>query len=152
MKKLHGAATVRVEATTEECFSLLAAVDRYPRWYPEVVRAAKVLAAREDGYPTRVEVTLHVSRRPIERDFDLIMEVHVAQPRSVLLTRIVSGSSDEEEFRVAWEIEEHADGRQIGLEVDACLSVPGFLPLGNIGDDLAVGFVTAVARALATAP
>jgi hypothetical protein len=148
MKKLHGEATALVEATTEECISVLAAVDQYTVWYPEVVREAKVLASGQDGSPTRAEVTLHVSRGPLERDFKLEMGVHVARPNRVVLTRIPHDSSDEEEFAVAWEIAKDDDSRRIRLGVDARLAVPRFVPLGNVGDDLAMGFVTAAARVL----
>jgi Polyketide cyclase / dehydrase and lipid transport len=148
VKHLHGEATAAVGASTEECLFLLAAVDQYPVWCPDVVRDVEVLAAGRDGLPTRAKVTLHVSRGPLQKDFKLLMEVSVAPPGKVRLARIPHDACDEEAFEVTWEIEELDEGRRIRLAVDASLAVPRFLPLGTIGDDLAAGFVSAVARAL----
>jgi hypothetical protein len=38
MKELDGTAMAAVPAPVEECLAVLEAVDRYPAWYPEVVR------------------------------------------------------------------------------------------------------------------
>jgi Polyketide cyclase / dehydrase and lipid transport len=148
VKQLHGDATATVGATTEECLSLLAAIDRYPGWYPDVVREAEVLATGRDGLPTRARVTLHVSRGPLQKNFKLLMEVCVAPPGKVTLARIPHDASDEETFEVTWDIEERGESRRVRLAVDASLAVPRFLPLGTIGDDIAAGFVSAVTRVL----
>ena len=37
LKEFHGEAVESVAAPADECFALLAAVDRYPLWYPDVV-------------------------------------------------------------------------------------------------------------------
>jgi len=152
VKRLHGEATAIVEATSAQCLSVLAAVEGYPRWYPDVVREAEVLATGQDGLPTRAQVKLHVSRGPLEKDFRLLMEVCVETPGKVTLTRIPHEASDEETFQVAWEIEERGQNRHVRLSVDACLAVPRFLPLGSIGDELAAGFVSAVAPVLQGGP
>lgn len=152
MKRLHGEATAIVGATSEECLAVLAAVDRYPVWYPEVVREAEVLATGQDGLPTRAQVKLHVSRGPLEKDFRLLMEVSVQTPGKVTLARIPHEASDEETFEVAWEIEERGRNRHVRLSIDACLAVPRLLPLGFIGDELAAGFVSAVAPLLQAGP
>ncbi len=148
VKQLHGDADAGVGATTEECLSALAAVDRYPLWYPDVVRGVEVLARGEDGLPTRAQVALHVSVGPLKQDFNLLMEVSVAPPDRVTLARIPHDASDEHRFEVAWEIEDRGESRRVRLALDASLDVPRFLPLGTIGDDLAAGFVLAVAQEL----
>ena len=148
MKQLHGDGAASVSATSEECFAALAAVDRYPTWYPDVVQGAEVLETGEDGLPTRAQVTLHVSRGPVKQDFKLSMEVRAVRPDKVTLHRIPHDASDEHAFDVAWEIEDRGESRRIRLAIDASLDVPRFLPLGTIGDDLAEGFVAAVAREL----
>jgi len=152
VKRLHGEATATVGATSEECLSALAAVDSYPVWCPDVVREAQVIATGEDGLPTRARVKLHVSRGPLEKDFELLMEVSVESPSRVTLERIPHGATDEETFEVAWAIEERGRNRHVRLSVDACLAVPRFLPLGSIGDELAEGLVSAVARLLRPEP
>jgi hypothetical protein len=152
VKHLHGEATATVGATTEECLSLLAAVDHYPVWSPDIVLEAEVLAAGQDGLPTQAQVTLHVSRGTLQKDFKLLMEVCVAPPSKVTLARIPHDAFDEETFEVTWGVEELGESRRIRLTVDACLAVPRLLPLGTIGDDLAAGFVSAVARVLRPQP
>jgi hypothetical protein len=76
------------------------------------------------------------------------MEVCVVPPNKVTLTRIPHDASDEDVFRVAWEVEDRGESRRVRLALDASLDVPRFLPLGTIGDDLAAGFVSAVAQEL----
>lgn len=148
MKQLHGDGEASVNATTEECFSALAAIDRYPIWYPDVVQAAEILETGEDGLPTRAQVALRVSRGPIKQGFKLLMDVRAAPPDTVTLKRIPRDASDEDTFEVAWEIQDVGESRRIRLAIDASLDVPRFLPLGTIGDDLAAGFVSAVAAEL----
>jgi Polyketide cyclase / dehydrase and lipid transport len=69
MKKLHGTATEVVAAPLDQCLALLEAVDRYPTWYPEVVRDVEVLDRDPSGQPTRARTKLHVSRGPLVKDF-----------------------------------------------------------------------------------
>ncbi len=147
MKRLHGEATASVGATTERCVAVLADIARYPACYPDVVKEAEVLARAQDGRPTRAHLTLHVSRGPLERDFALLMDVHVA-PGRVTLTRVPHDASDEEAFEVAWDVEEQGESRRVRLAIEANLAVPRFLPLGTIGDELAADFASAMARAL----
>jgi hypothetical protein len=148
VKHLHGEAAVGVSATAERCLSLLAAIDGYPDWYPEVVHDAEVLERGRDGLPTRARAKLHVSRGPLERDFDLLIAIEVSPPDRVMLARIAREHSDKESFEVTWEVEEDGGGRRVAVRLDASLAVPRLLPLGSIGDDLAAGFVASAARAL----
>ena len=55
--------------------ALLAAVDRYPSWHPDVVKDVEVLERDDQGRPTKARTKLHVQHGPITRDFDLTMEV-----------------------------------------------------------------------------
>jgi hypothetical protein len=148
MKQLHGDGAASVIATTEECFTALAAVDRYPIWYPEVVQRTEILETGKDGLPTRAQVSLRVSRGPVRQDFKLLMGVRAVPPDRVTLERVPRDPSDEDTFEVVWEIEDRGETRLIRLAIDASLDVPRFLPLGSIGDDLAGGFVSAVAGEL----
>src|ERR1022692_2749591 len=43
MKELRGTATALVPAPLTQCLALVEAVDRYPAWYPDVVRTVEVL-------------------------------------------------------------------------------------------------------------
>jgi hypothetical protein len=147
MKALHGAAGQEVPASVDACMALLAAVEDYPSWYPDVVRRIEVLDTSGEGLATRVQATLHVAHGPVVRDFDLTMAVDVAPPTAVRLSRIADGPSDREEFAVAWRIEDRGS-TWLGVELDANLAVPRLLPLGAVGEALARGFLLAAARAL----
>jgi ribosome-associated toxin RatA of RatAB toxin-antitoxin module len=151
MKELRGTATAAVAAPAEQCLALLADVERYPTWHPEVVRHVDVLDRDPGGQPTRVKTKLHLSQGPLSKDFDLDMAVAVQPPGTVQLTRVPHEPSDEERFEVTWYVDAPAHA-QIRLELRANLAVPRFLPLGGIGDAVADGFVNAAARALATQP
>ena len=147
MRELTGTASERVAIARDRCISLLAAVDRYPDWYPDVVQAVDVLERNADGQPTRVRTKLHVMAGPVARDFDLVMAVDVQRPDTVRLTR-VSDSGSEQRFDVTWRLSEDGATR-IELELYANINAPRFLPLGGIGDSIASGFVTAATAELA---
>ena len=146
MKELTGTATAAVAAPAEECLALLAAVERYPTWYPDVVRSVEVIERDASGQASRVRAKLHLSQGPLSKDFDLLMAVTV-QPPIVRLTRVPDDPKDEEQFDVTWHVEAPAHA-QIRLDLRANLSVPRLLPIGGIGGAVADGFVTAAARAL----
>jgi ribosome-associated toxin RatA of RatAB toxin-antitoxin module len=147
MKELSGDAGAAVSAPAEDCMALVAAVDRYPSWYPEVVRAVDVLERDPSGQPSRVRAKLHLAQGPLSKDFDLLMAVIVQPPSIVKLSRVPHDASDQEKFDVTWHVDAPAQP-QIRLELRANLSVPRFLPLGGIGNAVADGFVTAAAQAL----
>ncbi len=136
-----------VAVPREKCMEFLAAVDRYPDWYPDVVQQVDVLDRDPDGRPTRARTKLHVMAGPVARDFDLVMAVVVQQPDTVKLTR-VSDSGSEQQFDVTWRLRDNGDTR-IDLELHANIDAPRFLPLGGIGDSIANGFVTAATGELA---
>jgi ribosome-associated toxin RatA of RatAB toxin-antitoxin module len=148
VKELHGTASASVAAPVEECFALLEALDRYPIWYPEVVREAEVLDRDDDGHPTKARATLHVAHGPLIKDFNLLLAIRIDRPAMVKLTRIPHGPSDSEQFEVTWRLEHALDATRISLELDANLSVPRLVPLGSVGDAMAQGFVSAAFRAL----
>jgi ribosome-associated toxin RatA of RatAB toxin-antitoxin module len=150
MKQLHGSADATAMASIEECFTLIGAVERYPDWHPDVVRAVVLLG--HEGDATRAEVMLHVAHGPIVRDFDLLMLVTHEPPSVMNLTRIARTIDDEEEFRVRWELRPVGPARtELKLELDASLAVPRLLPLGGVGDTFAAGFVRAAVSALGPA-
>jgi ribosome-associated toxin RatA of RatAB toxin-antitoxin module len=151
VKELTGTAKAAVAAPPEQCLALLAAVDDYPRWHPDVVKAVEVIERDPAGQPSRVRAKLHLSQGPLSKDFDLLMAVTVHPPSTVSLARVPNEPSDEERFEVTWHVDAPAHA-QIRLDLRANLSVPRFLPLGGIGDGVADGFVTAAARELATQP
>jgi ribosome-associated toxin RatA of RatAB toxin-antitoxin module len=147
MKALAGTGVATVGATPEACFALVAAVDGYPRWYPEVIRSAEVLERDPAGWPSRARTLLHVSAVGLVRDFDLLMDEALEEEREVRLTRVADEPSDPERFEVVWRIAAGPPTR-LELELAANLGVPRLVPLGGVGDRLAQGFVDAAKRAL----
>jgi Polyketide cyclase / dehydrase and lipid transport len=147
VKELTGHAETSTPASHERCMSLLEAVDQYPTWHPTVVKSVEVLERNEQGRATKAQTKLHVRHGPITRDFDLTMDVQVDPAGVVKLSRIPHHGADGEKFDVIWSVS--GDGpSQIGLDLAADLNVPRFLPLGDVGDSIALGFVNAAATAL----
>lgn len=144
MKELRGNATALVSAPLDRCLALVEAVDRYPEWYPDVVRSVEVLERDAGGLATRARTKLHVSVGPVTKDFDLLMAVTVDQPGTVRLVK-VGGSA---KFDVVWRLQA-GDSTRLSLELDANLDVPRFLPLQGVGDSVAQGFVSAAQAELA---
>jgi hypothetical protein len=147
LKDLYGQATETTAAPVEDCFAFLAAVDRYPLWYPDVVREVDVLGHGAEGHPTAVRAKFRVLYGPLLHDFDLVLAVTVDEPVTVRLAR-VGGS---QRFELTWHVRE--DGRtQIELDLYARLRVPRFLPLEGVGKTTAEQFVAAAKTALASGP
>lgn len=147
MKEVRGTATTVVSAPVDRCFMLLATVERYPVWHPQVVKSVEVIERDTSGVPSNVRALLRVAREPVARDFDVVLTVELDWPRSVVLHRVPHEPSDPERFRFAWQLEPEG-GTRMQLDMQANLDVPAFLPLGKVGDSLAAEFVAAAARAL----
>jgi ribosome-associated toxin RatA of RatAB toxin-antitoxin module len=147
LKEFYGQATETVAAPAAECFALLSAVDRYPLWYPNVVREVDVLGRDAQGHPTAVRTKFRVTYRPLVHDFDLVLAVTLDEPETVRLARI--GGS--QRFELTWHV--RGDGQtQIELDLYAKLRIPRFLPLEGVGSTMAEQFVAAARTALASDP
>jgi hypothetical protein len=143
MKELQGTASAAVSVTPEECIAVLAAVDRYPTWYPDVIREVEVLARDRAGVPRRARTTVHLAVGPLANDYHFEITVEV-KATGVLLARVPNEPSDEERLEVHWRVGQ----RRLGVEVMARLDVPRFLPVGGAGPSVAQGFVEAARRVL----
>lgn len=148
MKELHGTASARTFASPQRCLELLAAVERYPSWYPEVVRRVEVVDRDADGAPASARTTLHVAQGPFVREIQLLLALELDPPHAVKLVRIPHHVGDAERFAVTWRVSPDGDGSRIDLALDASLSVPRLVPLGGVGNSVAGGFVQAAAREL----
>ena len=144
MKELRGTASTLVPAPLDQCLALVEAVDGYPDWYPEVVRAVDVVERDASGLPSRAQTKLHLSVGPVTKDFDLLMAVTVEPPSTVKLAKVGGAAK----FDVIWRLTEGEQTR-IGLDLDASLDVPRFLPLGDVGNSVAQGFISAASTELA---
>jgi len=146
-RQFHGEAAEVVAAPVEDCFALLAAVDRYPDWCPDIVRDVDVLDRSSDGQPSRVRMRVHIARGPLVREFNLFLTIVVEQPRIVKLTRVTDHPTNQE-FNATWLLRP-AGSTRLALQLDAALRVPWYVPDHGVGDAIAMGFVAAACRALA---
>jgi ribosome-associated toxin RatA of RatAB toxin-antitoxin module len=149
-REFHGDAAEVVAAPGEDCLALVAAVDRYPDWCPDIVREVDVLDRAADDQPSRVRMTMHIARGALVREFNLFLAIAVAPPGTVKLTRVTDHATNQE-FNATWMLRP-AGSTRVALELDAKLRVPWYIRAGGIGDAIAEGFVTAACRALATPP
>jgi len=147
VKHLHGAAQDAVEAPIEKCFAFLAALEAYPRWYPEVVKGVEVVESADDGLPLRAETKLHLAYGPVSRDLDLLLAVTVRRPGLVQLKHVPRGPSSGASFDATWRLRDGSETR-VELELDATMPVPGMVPLGGVGDAFADGFMRAALAGL----
>ncbi len=157
MKELRGTASAAVAASAQDCVQFLAAVDRYPSWYPEVVREVEVLERERGARPTRARTVLHVARGPLVKDIDLVLAIAVQERSEVKLTRVPEHPGDQERFAIVWRLDRDGEteiaagigtGTKLALELDASLAVPRLVPLGGVGEAFAESFLAAAVRAL----
>jgi hypothetical protein len=146
-RQFHGEAAEVVAAPLEDCFALLAAVDRYPDWCPDIVRDVDVLDRGADGQPSRVRMRMHIARGTLIRDFNLFLEIFVGRPRIVKLTRVTDHPTNQE-FSAKWLLR-LAGSTHLSLELEARLRVPRYIPADGVADAIAEAFVTAASRRLA---
>lgn len=147
VKHLHGTAHAAVPTPADDCFALLAALEAYPTWYPDVVRDVTVVDRGDDGGVRRAQAALHLAYGPVSRDLDLLLAVRVDRPQSVQLTHVPRGASSGASFDATWWLDDDA-GTKMRLELDATMPVPRLVPLGRVGDAFADGFMQAAVREL----
>ncbi len=140
-------AAASVEASVEACLALLADVEGYPRWHPEVVRGVEVSERDRAGRASRARVELRLGFGQLAGSFEELMAVSVRPGEEVRLERIPHGAGDPERFEVRWRVTAGPPTR-LELELSASLELPRLLPLGGLADSVAQGFVAAARLAL----
>lgn len=147
MKELQGYASAELEISPEECFELLAAVERYPGWF-DVVREVEILETERNGTPGMARACVHVPQSPFGQDFELFLAVRTEAPVAVTLTRVPDGPRDQDRLEMVWRVQ-GAGATRIELEFDAAASfVPSFLPVGGAGNAIAQAALDAARYAL----
>ena len=149
-REFHGEAGEVVAAPQEACLALVAAVDRYPDWCPDVIREVDVIDRDADGQPSRVRMRMHVARGGLEKEFNLFLAIAVEPPEIVKLTRVTDHPTNQE-FNATWTLRPAAS-THIALELGAKLRVPWYIRGDGIGDAIADAFVSAASKRLATGP
>jgi uncharacterized protein YndB with AHSA1/START domain len=147
VKELQGRATGELDLPPEECFALLAAVERYPGWF-EFVRQVELVVPERNGTPGRAWAALHIPQSPFGTDFEFFVTVKTESPTAITLTRVPEGPDDPDRLELIWRMQGDK-WTQLELEFDAAASfVPGFLPVGNAGDAIAKAAIDAALDAL----
>jgi ribosome-associated toxin RatA of RatAB toxin-antitoxin module len=152
VKDLQGSAAQSVAATPDRCLELLADVESYPRWYPDVVRGIDVVKRDAQSRAEQVRATLFAAVGPINHELELLLAITRA-PDSVVLSRFPYERSDRERFEVNWRVTAAgAQQSRIELLLAASLDLPRFLPVGGLADTMATGFVGAAVAELSRGP
>jgi hypothetical protein len=146
VKEFRGAAAGTVKTDPSAAHALLSDIERYPSWYPEVVRRVELVRHAEPGQPARAQTTLHAALGPLNRDFSFLLEI-ITQPELVRLRRIPQEPSDPEELELTWRVTGIGE-TALAVEITARLDVPRLLPLQGAGDTVARGFLAAARRTL----
>ncbi len=134
MKELRGSASAVVSAPLDESFALLAAVDRYPEWHPDLFREVDVLERGADGQPRRAWAKLRVA---FSQEIELTVGVRSEWQQAVYLTRLPNEPGDPEKLDLSWRLDDDG-GTRISLEFSAAVEfLPGFLPVGGAGNKIA---------------
>lgn len=148
MKQLQGRASAEIELPVEDCFALLASIERYPAWF-EVVRDAEILERERDGRPRLVRVALHVPQSPFGTDFAFTVAVEADRPEAMQFTKLPEGPTDLDRLELTWRLRENGS-TEIEFEFDAAMSfVPAYLPVGGAGDVIAEAILGAATTAFA---
>jgi ribosome-associated toxin RatA of RatAB toxin-antitoxin module len=148
VKDLQGRATADVAVPVEDCFALIAAIDRYPTWF-DIVRDAEILERDAQGHPLIARVELYIPQSPFGTDFELVVAVQPEPPFAVHVSKLPDNADDQDRVELSWRMEE-GDSTRIEFEFDAAVSfLPGFLPLGGVGDVVAQAILDAATDAFA---
>jgi ribosome-associated toxin RatA of RatAB toxin-antitoxin module len=145
MKEIRGSASATVRASAQDSYALLAAVDRYAEWNGELVRELEVLQAE----PLRLRAVICVKRGRLTKTFELRVATHTEPLHVVHITRIPNDPDDPEGLELSWRVAPAGSGARLELAFSAVASfVPGFLPLGGIGNLIAGTLLEAATDAL----
>lgn len=148
MKEVRGLATTSVPVGLPRCFTLLAAVEQYPRWVGEYVHRVQVLRLDQSGYPEQALATVHVPQSTFAKDFQLALTIEASFPEALRLTRIPEHSEDQDRLDLLWRLKD-GEGTTLSLQFVARISfLPSFLPVGDVGDTIAEAVLDAAVGAL----
>jgi hypothetical protein len=137
MKEIVGRATSTVTAAVEDCFTFLAALERYPSWNPELVRRVDVLDRDDAGRASKVHMRIHVAQSPFGKDFDFDAAVTAEPLTAVALTRLPNAPSDRDHLAIRWMLTPAA-GTRVDLTFHAATAIlPSFIPTFGLGNEIA---------------
>ena len=97
-----------------------------------------------DGAAVRVDAVLAAVAGPLRKNFDVRLDVESEAPTRVALVRVADDRGDHEALTISWSLRELAPQQtEVTVEMIAHLDVPPFLPVGQVAQEAAGGFLAA---------
>lgn len=150
MRELSAEATGVASQPIASVFAQLRDLESYPAWHPDVVQSVEVVTRDQDGVPSTVDAALAVALGPVHLTKRMRMAVSAEPSTLVSLERVPDARGEHEPFTIVWQLAELGPDRtQVTVRMSARLELPPFLPVGQIGRQLAQGFLDAALRRLA---
>ena len=144
MREISATATGVAQASIDAVFSQLRDVEHYPEWYPAGAKSVDVLERDADGRPVSVDAVLAAVAGPLRKNFDVRLAVETEAPTRVALVRVADHRGDHEALTIGWNLRELGPQQtEVTVEMVAHLDVPPFLPVGQVAQEAAGGFLAA---------
>ncbi len=144
MREISATATGTAPASIDTVFSQLRDVERYPEWYPAGAKSVGVVERDTDGLPVVVDAVLAAVAGPLRKNFNVRLAVETQAPTRVALVRIADDRGDHEALTISWTLRELGPMvTEVKVDMVAHLDVPPFLPVGQVAQEAAGGFLAA---------
>ena len=144
MREISATATGVAQASIDTVFKQLRDVEQYPDWYPAGAKSVVVLDRDVAGLPITVDAVLAAVAGPLRKSFDVRLAVQTEVPTRVALVRVADDRGDHETLTISWELRELAPQQtEVTVGMVAHLDVPPFLPVGQVAQEAAGGFLAA---------
>ncbi len=144
MREISATATGTAPASVDKVFSQLRDVERYPEWYPAGAKSVDVVERDADGLPVVVDAVLAAVAGPLRKSFNVRLAVEAQAPTRVALVRIADDRGDHEALTISWTLSELGPLQtEVKVDMIAHLDVPPFLPVGQVAQEAAGGFLAA---------
>lgn len=148
MRELAGQSNAKVPGTVEQAFALVRRVDVYPSWNSDLFADVRVLERDAEGDPVKAWAKLRVGRGRLGGEIELVVSVTGQAPNAVYIERLPNDPSDRERMELTWRLRQAGD-TEISLDLKASVaSLPSFVPIGRLGDQIAGSLVKSAAAAL----
>lgn len=144
VREISATATGVASASIDTVFSQLRDVEHYPDWYPAGAKSVGVLERGADGMPVAVDAVLAAVAGPLRKSFGVRLAVETEFPTRVALVRVADDRGDHEALTISWSLRELGPQQtEVTVEMVAHLDVPPFLPVGQVAQEAAGGFLAA---------
>jgi ribosome-associated toxin RatA of RatAB toxin-antitoxin module len=144
VREISATATGVAQASIDTVFKQLRDVEHYPDWYPAGAKSVVVLDRDVAGLPITVDAVLAAVAGPLRKSFDVRLAVQSEVPTRVALVRVADDRGDHETLTISWDLRELGPQQtEVTVGMVAHLDVPPFLPVGQVAQEAAGGFLAA---------